>query len=267
MVSEATSQTEAGSGDAGRGGQKRDRSSIAFPYADLAQAVELVRTADTRAGGQCEVTQLAAWMGMSSKGGTFRSRYSAARIFGLIEPNQGSRVRITSLGQQVLNAQEAPRAMAQAFLHVPLFRKIYDQQKGRPLPPPTALERMSEDLGVAPKQVERARQTFIKSAQAARFIDQRTGNFVEPGFPEVGKPNSVNHDNSVNSSSQMYDDNSCDDEPYFEIDPIINGLIRRLPASGGVWPPAERKLWLEILENTFRLVYDDGEAEGEKMTE
>ena len=40
-------------------------------------------------------------------------------------------------------------------------------------------------------------------------------------------------------------------------DPIINGLLARLPKSGEVWPDAERKLWLGILENAFKLIYKD----------
>lgn len=42
-----------------------------------------------------------------------------------------------------------------------------------------------------------------------------------------------------------------------EIDPIIQGLLSRLPRSGDVWPEADRKLWLELLEGSFRLNYKD----------
>ena len=42
-----------------------------------------------------------------------------------------------------------------------------------------------------------------------------------------------------------------------EIDPIIQGLLARLPKSGDVWPEAERKLWLELLAGSFRLIYRD----------
>ena len=259
MVSETTEQAEttAGADKANGGGQKRDKSDIVFPYSDLGSAIDLVRTIDEKAAGQCQVTQLAAWMDMSAAGGTFRSRHSAARIFGLIETLQGNRVTLTNLGKQVLSSQEAPRATAAAFLNVPLFKKIYDQRQGLPLPPPAALERMAKGLGVAPKQVERARQTFMKSAQVAQFIDQQTGNFIEPGFPTSGKPDSVNQDPSADPSSKKNGGGGGGDDLPPEIDPIIEGLIRRLPKSGNVWPSEERKLWLGILENTFQLVYKD----------
>jgi hypothetical protein len=45
-----------------------------------------------------------------------------------------------------------------------------------------------------------------------------------------------------------------------KIDPIIQGLLSRLPASGAVWPEAERKLWLELLSGSFKLIYKDKPA-------
>jgi hypothetical protein len=45
-----------------------------------------------------------------------------------------------------------------------------------------------------------------------------------------------------------------------EIDPIIRGLLARLPKSGDVWPEADRKLWPQLLEDSFKLIYKDQEA-------
>ena len=44
-----------------------------------------------------------------------------------------------------------------------------------------------------------------------------------------------------------------------DIDPIIRGLLARLPQSGDVWPEIERKLWLQLLEGSFKLIYKDSE--------
>jgi hypothetical protein len=44
-------------------------------------------------------------------------------------------------------------------------------------------------------------------------------------------------------------------------DPIIAGLLKRLPKAGDKWPQAQRKLWLQLLEGSFNLIYkDEGEA-------
>lgn len=40
-----------------------------------------------------------------------------------------------------------------------------------------------------------------------------------------------------------------------EIDPVVRGLLTHLPPAESVWPAAERKLWLELLEGTFRMIY------------
>ena len=42
-----------------------------------------------------------------------------------------------------------------------------------------------------------------------------------------------------------------------DIDPIIRGLLARLPKSGYVWPEAQRDLWLDLLKGSFKLIYKD----------
>ena len=41
------------------------------------------------------------------------------------------------------------------------------------------------------------------------------------------------------------------------IDPIIKGLLVRLPAPGSSWPMAARKAWLGLLEGSFGIIYRD----------
>ena len=43
-----------------------------------------------------------------------------------------------------------------------------------------------------------------------------------------------------------------------QIDPIIAGVLKCLPKSGAAWPEAERKLWLQLREGSFRLIDKDG---------
>ncbi len=242
--------------------RKRQRSTIGFPYSDLGSAVELVRMINSRAGNECEVDQLAAWMGQSASGGTFRSRYSAARLFKFIETVRGGRVKLTNLGNEVLSAEGSDRAKVRAFLNIQLFQQMYEERKGHVLPPAAALERMVTNLGVAPKQAERARQVFVKSVQAAQFIDPESGIFIEPAF------------RSTDDYGQKEPTGEPDPEPKRgggddngglppRLDPIIRGLIDRLPDAGNPWPSKDRKLWLGILESAFELVYTDEEAPNE----
>ena len=104
----------------------------------------------------------------------------AARSFGLVETQHGGFVSMTRLGRNVLDDAERSNALAEAFLNVPLHAKMYEQYQGNALPPPAAVERHMEGLGVPPKQKERARQTFTKSARFAGFIDSSTERFIRP---------------------------------------------------------------------------------------
>ena len=41
----------------------------------------------------------------------------------------------------------------------------------------------------------------------------------------------------------------------------FSGCLARLPKSGDVWPEADRKLWLELLSGSFKLIYKDKNRE------
>lgn len=131
---------------------------------------------------------------------------------------------------------------------------MYDQHKGNILPPPAAIERQMEQLGVSPKQKERARQTFTKSAAFAGFIDPASGRFIKPGNGPQ-KDDEAGAKKPDGSGGRGGGGGGGGED---EIDPIIRGLLARLPKSGDVWPEGERKLWLQLLEGSFKLIYKDG---------
>lgn len=178
-------------------GRRRERSLIEFPYTDLERSVELARTLLTEGGqAKIEITQLAVAMNQSSSGGTFRGRLSAGKMFGLVDSEQGQ-VWLTPLGLQITDEREFAAASAEAFLNVPLYKAMYERYKGYALPPPAALERQMESLGVPPKQKERARQAFSSSANFAGYIAQN-GRFIQPVpakdlTPDENDPASKNH--------------------------------------------------------------------------
>lgn len=41
-----------------------------------------------------------------------------------------------------------------------------------------------------------------------------------------------------------------------KLDPIIEGLFARLPSSGSEWSEADRKVWLNLIEAAFKVVYE-----------
>ncbi|VIO77011.1 hypothetical protein [Bradyrhizobium ivorense] len=239
--------------------KKRFRSEIEFPYTDLESAVEVAKTINVKAGSSCDVEELAAWMGQSATGGTFRTRIGAAKMFGLIEGAQG-RVTLTPLGHDVLdNSGVAPGARVSAFLNVELFNAMYEQFKARTLPPPPAIERQVVELGVSPKQKDRARQTFMKSAQYAGFIDSATGRFVKPGI--------VQREESApekREEEKRRDGGNDGNEPP-GLHPFVQGLLKELPKAGDVWPEEKRKLWLDTAASIFKMIYRDAPSTSDGM--
>ena len=234
----------------GNGDQGRQRSTIQFPYMDLNAALSVANAIHEHAGtGDCSLQQLSAWMDQSIKSSGFRVQLSTARIFGIIESEGTDAYRLTLLGRQIVDPQKARKAKSDAFLNVPLFKKLFENHSEGVLPPAAALEREIANLGVAEKQKDRARQVFERSAEQSGFFEHGRNRLVMPAI----KGGAQILEGEKNGGMRGGGDRN---EPP-NIDPIIRGLINKLPAPGDVWPNVQRKLWLEILENTFKLVYRD----------
>ena len=232
---------------------KRERSRIEFPYADLENAITLVQALRDHAGTQCSTSQLAAWMNQSSSGGTFRSRLSAARIFGLIEVDRGSgSITATNLGLSIANDAKNKASLVEAFLNVELFEALYGVFEGHALPPAAALERQIGTLGVAEKQKDRARQTFVKSAQYAGFIDGRSGRFIKPGVKELEESESRDSANSDDADNANGGRGGEGPPPR---DPLIEGLFAEIPSREEGWNAEDQLRWLETAAHVFALVY------------
>lgn len=237
------------SGD-GLGGRKRDRSLIEFPYSDLERSVELA-TVLLREGGQAQIeqTQLAVAMDQSATGGTFRGRLGAARMFGFVETEQG-RVGLTSLGLRVTDAESTNAARAEAFLNIPLYKAMFERYQGYALPPPAAIERQMESLGVPPKQKERARQAFSASAQFAGYIASN-GRFSKPTFASRAKDEQIPEQDPVHRVRAVGGETGA----CSSLHPFIQGLLATLPPPESQWSVQERANWLNTAASIFMLIY------------
>lgn len=249
MEGENEASADAEHAEATESNQGRQRSKISFPYMDLSAALSVVNAIHEHVGmGDCSLQQLSAWMDQSIKSSGFRVQISASRQFGVIESEGTDSYRLTSLGRQIVDPQQARKAKSEAFLNIDLFRLLYENHSEGVLPPAAALEREIASLGVAEKQKDRARQVFERSADQAGFFEHGRNRLVMPAVKETGeKKEEPKHGGGGGGGGEI--------PP--KIDPIIQGLIARLPESGAVWAKDQRKLWLGILENSFDLVYKD----------
>jgi hypothetical protein len=233
----------------------RQRSTIGFPYMPLKDAVELAEAIHGNAGlGECDDDQLAAWTGQSTKSSGFRVQISSARQFGLVTSDAAGRYRLTDLGRMIVDPNQAREAKAQAFLNVPLYKAIFDKYRGGVLPgQAAALEREMVGLGVSDKVKDRARQTFERSAEQAGYFEHGKNRLVMPAIVAVRDAPPADPDEGRNGGGGGNGGGPTGPD----VDPIIQGLLARLPPSGEVWPEAERNLWLELLKGSFKLIYKD----------
>lgn len=238
----------------------KERSTIEFPYLDEENAMEVAEGVH-HVGGICDIDQLAAQLGQSAQGGGFRLRLICARQFGLIEYERG-RVSLTPLGHRAVDPQQHKAAKAEAFLQIPLYKALFDNYRGVTLPPNSGLELKMISLGVAPKQADKARQAFQRSAKYAGYFEygadrlvappnnggQPAKTFVEEQKPEIERENSGLGGQSLKQS--------------YDLHPFVQGLIEKLPPPDGTWSLTDRAKWLTTAANIFDLMYASEDAEG-----
>src|ERR1017187_1609236 len=199
---------------------KRERSTIVFPYNDLEDAIGLVKGVHTIGGSSCQADQLAAHLKHPADGSTFQVRLNTARIFGLVMYSQGT-VNLTPLGVRICDPQQERSARAESFLTVPLYKQVYEQFKGGVLPPASGLDATMGSLGVAAKQKENARRAFQRSATQAGFFEFAQDRLVYPAMKGGSEPLPGNGESHPDTDGKK---KNGDDGGNGTRHPLIEGL-------------------------------------------
>jgi hypothetical protein len=251
---DVTDDQEGGSRD------RREQSSIAFPYLDLDAAIDVAKAIYNRAGlGSCELHELAAEMGQVISG-AFRLKTGTAKTFGLTEKDGKSGIRLSELGRQIVHAETERAARAEAFLRVPLYERIYDKYKGHLLPPPKALEREMQSLGVSSKQTDKARQAFDRSAKQAGFFEAGEERLVRPRVELPTKRvddegGGGGADRPGEAERPSVPPHPPAQPPSGKGHPLIQGLLLTLPEPGQDWDAEGRAAWLRMAASIFDNLY------------
>jgi hypothetical protein len=225
--------------------QRRQRSAVAFAYIDLEDVMEVATVIHDHVGsGDCDEHQLSAWLKKSQKSSGFRGLWSTARLFGLIEADNG-KFRLSPLGRRAVDPAQARDAKAKAFLTVPLYDAVFEKYKGGVLPPAAALEREMVQIGVAEKQKHTARLVFERSAQCASFFEHGKDRLVMPGAGA--------HQNDPPPSRRGGGAGGGGPTPPRH--PLIEGLFQSLPSEADGWTAEEAVHWLQAAAFNFRYVY------------
>jgi hypothetical protein len=159
--------------------QTAERSTIVFPYNPLKDAEAIAAAIHDNWGMETDPETLARRMDASHRSGAFRNKVSAARIFGVVEVGRG-RITLTPLGTRIVDPSQRREARVEAFRNAPLFERLYEMHSGALLPQNQALENEIKQLGVLPKQAERARWAFQKSAEHAGFFAKEANRLIAP---------------------------------------------------------------------------------------
>jgi hypothetical protein len=235
------------------GDSKRERSTIGFAYNDLDDAVAVARTIHTNAGTSCTLSQLAALLGQPISSGTFRARLSNAAVFGLTE-NARREVSLTALGRRIADPAAEPAARVDAFLHVPLYQRIFGHHDGYTLPGAAPLEKFMREVGVSPKQTGKARQAFMRSARQAGFFAHGEDRLVQPSFPDTPSTRPVDPAKENEKVKSQNGGGGGDDLP--PLDGLILALVKKLPPIGTKeWNIQDRVMWLQMAAMAFQMAY------------
>lgn len=238
--------------DEDKGGDARERSSIGFPYIPLDDAIEVSSQIQSNVGsGVMSDDQLAPSLGLSPKSSGYRTRLSAARLFALIESADGGH-RLSDLGKRIVDTKQERAARCDAFLNIPLYRRVYEEHKGGTIPPAAALEREFSQFGVAAKQTARARQVFDRSAEQANFFEHGRDRLVKPTVKQ-GEAGADEADKDKDSGGGA--GGGGGNGGGGTGDPLLDALISKLPKSGTKWGADERIAWLTMMAMGFQITY------------
>jgi hypothetical protein len=239
---------------------ERVPSTIQFPYTDMADAITVAEGVLKGGGVALSRDQLAAAMGLAPQGGGFATKIATARMFGVIEATY----QLTDTGHEIVDKIRGADAMVRAFLNVELYRKIYEDFRGKRLPPrPNGLEAAFVNHGVSQKNVRAARLAFDKSARMAGFFHNGDEERLVMPFgvgPTVEQ---------VDTASQVQPDNLPAVIPPRaasafgrSLHPSIVGMLDELPPPKSDWSKEEQADWLDALSTIFRVVYRSGGDRG-----
>lgn len=246
----------------------RAKSTIEYPYLDLDNAIEIVKKIHQLEGDRCEWKQLATALDVAADGGGFRMRLLTAKTFGLLTYEKGQ-IMLTECGINATDPNFEKRARYEAFMNVSLFKQLFERFNGQQLPPVAAIERAIENLGAAPKQKDKARQVFQRSAKQAGLFELASDRLsTPPGLStqkkevetDVGdkKPN-----DPLSQKDRQGHGGGGNGGQYH---PFIQGLIDKLPTPETAWALKDRAKWLNTAANIFDLMYLEGEDKGISVT-
>jgi hypothetical protein len=264
-----------------KAGKPRAKSEVKFPYFDLDKSIEVAKLMHEKAGGACDLPQLATLLGYTGiRNGAFRMRVSAAKMFGLIEEyDSGHKMKVSVRGLAIVaqvTDQTASEARVQAFLAVELFKKVYEKFNGATLPSEVGLRNLLEtEYQVVKDRVTPTVRIMLDSADQAGLF-KAAGNRTRMVMPLSGSFDSASRASTVTPPAGETKNLEAGAGDFGggggggsngggtgggDIDEAFTGLLRKLPAIGTVLSAKRRKAFIDAFTATLDVIYPDMEGE------
>ena len=243
------------------------RSGVSYPYFDLASSIKVAEVIYTRGGGTCSQDQLVAWLDYKSvKSGTYLTRVAAARNFGLVRANIG-RIAVTDRAMRIIAPvmpEDAISAKVEAFLSVELFSKVYEQFRGKQLPPEAGLKNLfkSPPYSILADRIDPAVRVFLNSAGQAGFFEASgdRSRLIPPSTTaapsdRVTVPENTAPQTPLPPQKSFGGVGGSSGDGTAGVHSAIVGLLRELPPPGTPWPTSKKQRFLSAFQHTIDFIY------------
>jgi hypothetical protein len=234
-----------------------------YPKYDLNSCLALAEKVKNGGGNDCTVEQLGALLGYkNTNGGGFATRVANAKMFGLIETVQG-RYRTTPRAETILypaTPNERQQALVDAFLSVPVYKRIYETHKGQRLPEALGMQNLlHRDYQIpAGEPVILALRVLMDSAEQTGFFTATQGKRTNLVIPIMGAsggttladtppPDSNGRHNGGGGGGGNGGNASGRGK-------LVDGVLDLLP-EGDAWSEALMQDWLTMLTMALRVRY------------
>jgi hypothetical protein len=236
------------------------RSTISFPYSNLEEVAAIAKAIYEMGGVAMTRDQIANILNSSPDSSTFSVKLSSARMFGVLGPAADSKLTLTDIGIAIAGeGLEAVQARVDAFLSVELYQRLVEHFQGKKLPPAKGLEAAMVAMGVSARQGEKARAAFEKSASYAGYFNTTKDRLVAPIIPTgalVAKDPTPAEPVFAEALNLPAPSNMVAPKLISGgFDPLIEGMLQRLPTPGSEWPMNRRVQWLRTLAANLSEVY------------
>lgn len=250
-----------------KAGKPRAKSGVVFPYWDLDSCVEVARVIHERAGGVAASDHLATLLDYSGvSNGSYRTRVSAAKMYGVIEDADDRRLRVSERGRAIVapvTPADGQRARVEAFLGVELFRRVYERFRGTTVPEAVGLRNLFQtEYQIVPDRIGPTVRILLDSAQQAGFFDA-AGNRTRMVAPHIGSAPAITPPPPPAAETPRVETprngggNGGGGGDYGDIDPAFIGLLRRLPPAGTHLSAKRRKALTDAFSSTVDFIYPD----------